>query len=73
MGRYWGQGVAGYGNDIKDYSGARGPRVATAGNPLGIAGPGSGKGMLPGNKLPKSTQSAAKNTGKGTAKNPLGL
>ncbi|EME79418.1 uncharacterized protein MYCFIDRAFT_208781 [Pseudocercospora fijiensis CIRAD86] len=41
--RYWGQGVAGYGNDIKDGVGVGGPRVATAGNPLGLAGQGSAK------------------------------
>ncbi|KAJ9625594.1 hypothetical protein H2203_004353 [Taxawa tesnikishii (nom. ined.)] len=70
--RYWGQGVAGYGNDIKDRVHASGPRVATAGNPLGLSGVGQAKGMLPGNKLPAST-AQSRNTGKGSAKNPLGL
>ena len=37
MARYWGQGVAGYGNDLKDAVNAGGPRVAVAGNPLGLA------------------------------------
>jgi hypothetical protein len=50
MARYWGQGVAGYGNDLKDAVGAGGSRVAVAGNPLGLAGMGSGKAPAPGQK-----------------------
>lgn len=68
--RYWGQGVAGYGNDLKDTVGAGGPRVPVAGNPLGLGGMGSGKGALPGGKQP---QPATRNPGKGGAGNPLGL
>jgi len=52
---------------------AGGPRIPTAGNPLGIGGTGSSQGMLPGGKLPKSTQANARSTGGGTAKDPLGL
>jgi hypothetical protein len=66
--RYWGQGVAGYGNDIKDSVGVGGPRVSTAGNPLGMAGMGSGKSLAPGDK-----KGGTRNAGKGSASNPLGL
>ncbi|CAD0081849.1 unnamed protein product [Aureobasidium vineae] len=69
--RYWGQGVAGYGNNIKDASRAGGPRVPTGGNPLGLAGAGSSKTLMPGGKLPPGSQQ--RNAGKGSAKNPLGL
>ncbi|KAI5199382.1 hypothetical protein E4T42_05718 [Aureobasidium subglaciale] len=69
--RYWGQGVAGYGNNIKDASRAGGPRVPTGGNPLGLSGPGSSKTLMPGGKLPPGSQQ--RNAGKGTASNPLGL
>lgn len=68
--RYWGQGVAGYGNEIKDAARVAGPRVPTAGNPLGLGGAGQSKGLLPGGKLPAGTQ---RNTGKGSPGNPLGL
>ena len=65
--RYWGQGVAGYGNDIKDAVGVGGPRVATAGNPLGMAGMGSGKANPPSSgKVDKGVRSG----GKGSAANP---
>ncbi|KAF2857686.1 hypothetical protein K470DRAFT_260553 [Piedraia hortae CBS 480.64] len=40
--RTWGQSVADVGNGIKDSVGVGGPRSATAGNPLGLAGKGSG-------------------------------
>jgi hypothetical protein len=69
--RYWGQGVAGYGNNIKDASHAGGPRVPTGGNPLGLSGAGSSKTLMPGGKLPPGSQQ--RNAGKGSAKNPLGL
>lgn len=69
MARYWGQGVAGYGNDLKDAVGAGGSRVAVAGNPLGLAGQGSGKAQPPGQK----GSGVAKNVSKGSASNPLGL
>lgn len=68
MARYWGQGVAGYGNDLKDAVGAGGGRVAVAGNPLGLAGQGSGKAQAPGQKA-----SGTRNAGKGSASNPLGI
>jgi len=68
--RYWGQGVAGYGNDLKDTVGAGGPRVSTAGNPLGMGGLGGGKGALPGGKYPNS---GTKQPVKGSAGNPLGI
>ncbi|EMC95213.1 hypothetical protein BAUCODRAFT_531787 [Baudoinia panamericana UAMH 10762] len=68
--RYWGQGVAGYGNDIKDSVAVGGPRIPTAGNPLGMAGMGSSKGALPGGK---PAQAGTTNAAKGTAGNPLGL
>ena len=68
--RYWGEGVSGYGNDIKDRVGVGGPRISTAGNPLGIAGVGSAtKAAAPGGKLEQGKRDA----GKGTAGNPLGL
>jgi hypothetical protein len=50
--------------------GAGGPRVATAGNPLGIGGMGGGKGALPGGKYPNSGVQAK---AKGSAGNPLGI
>lgn len=65
--RGWGQGVAGYGNNIKDQVGVGGPRVATAGNPLGLAGTGSATKSLP---APKKKPAANKRAGPG---NPLGL
>lgn len=66
--RYWGQGVAGYGNDIKDNVGVGGPRVATAGNPLGLAGQGGAKGSAT-----KKIEGTARRSGGGSASNPLGL
>lgn len=69
--RYWGQGVAGYGNNIKDAARAGGPRVPTGGNPLGLSGVGSSKTLMPGGKLPPG--SGQRKAGKGNAKNPLGL
>ena len=39
--RNLGQGVAGYGNNIKDQVGVGGSRVATGSNPLGMAGVGA--------------------------------
>lgn len=66
--RYWGQGVSGYGNDIKDSVAVGGTRVATAGNPLGMAGQGSGKARAPGDK-----GGGQRNAGGGSAGNPLGL
>ncbi|QIW95747.1 hypothetical protein AMS68_001265 [Peltaster fructicola] len=63
--RGWGQGVAAYGNDIKDVVGAGGPRVATAANPLGIAGAGGARATLG-----STSKAPAK---KGTGSNPLGL
>lgn len=68
--RYWGQGVAGYGNNIKDQVGVGGPRVSTAGNPLGLAGVGQGQGALPGGK---QAQAGTRNAGGGSAGNPLGI
>ena len=62
--RGWGQGVAGYGNNIKDSVGVGGPRVSTAGNPLGIAGVGSAQ-----SNKDQGTSSA----GKGSGSNPLGI
>ena len=67
--RYWGEGVAGYGNTIKDQVGVGGARVPTAGNPLGIAGTGSNKGAAPGGKEAGGTRSS----GGGSAGNPLGI
>lgn len=67
--RYWGQGVAGYANDLKDSVNASGPRVAVAGNPLGLAGQGSGKAQAPGAK----GSGAAREKPKGSASNPLGI
>ncbi|TKA23021.1 hypothetical protein B0A50_07239 [Salinomyces thailandicus] len=63
--RYWGQGVAGYGNNIKDQVGVGGPRVSTAGNPLALAGVGGGQGAVPSAKSGKGTR--------GGAGNPLGI
>lgn len=63
--------MAGYGNNIKDAARAGGPRVPTGGNPLGLSGAGSSKTLMPGGKLPPGSQQ--RNTGKGSAKNPLGL
>ncbi|KAG8623351.1 hypothetical protein KVT40_008327 [Elsinoe batatas] len=75
--RYWGQGVSGYGNDIKDASKAGGPRVATAGNPLGLSGAGSSKGLPPVKKTTTAAKGNVKTTKPvarpGTAKDPLGL
>lgn len=73
MARYWGQGVAGYGNDLKDAVNAGGPRVAVAGNPLGLAGQGSGRASAPGST--KKAGGAAKSAtgGKSSASNPLGI
>jgi hypothetical protein len=70
MARYWGQGVAGYGNDLKDKVGAGGGRVAVAGNPLGLAGQGAGKAQAPGQK---SGGGPARGAGQGNAANPLGI
>jgi hypothetical protein len=70
MARYWGQGVAGYGNDLKDAVGASGSRVAVAGNPLGLAGMGSGKAPAPGQK---KVGGGGKSTGGSSASNPLGI
>jgi len=69
MARYWGQGVAGYGNDLKDSVNAGGSRVAVAGNPLGLAGQGSGRASAP------KTGGAAKSAtgGRSNASNPLGI
>ena len=39
--RGWGQGVSGYGHNIKDLAGASGPRKQTADNPLGLSGTGN--------------------------------
>lgn len=66
--RYWGQGVAGYGNDIKDGVAVGGSRVSTAGNPLGMAGMGAGKATAPGDKGKGPTGGKG-----GTASNPLGM
>ena len=71
MARYWGQGVAGYGNDLKDAVNAGGPRVAVAGNPLGLAGQGSGRAMAPGQKAGGAAKSAT--GGRSSASNPLGI
>lgn len=71
MARYWGQGVAGYGNDLKDAVNAGGPRVAVAGNPLGLAGQGSGRAMAPGQKSGGAAKSAT--GGRSSASNPLGI
>ncbi|KAK6413116.1 hypothetical protein LTR95_017893, partial [Oleoguttula sp. CCFEE 5521] len=68
--RYWGQGVAGYGNNVKDMVGAGGSRVSTAGNPLGMSGMGSSQGAMPGGKYPNS---GTRSAGKGSAGNPLGV
>ncbi|EME38296.1 hypothetical protein DOTSEDRAFT_29360 [Dothistroma septosporum NZE10] len=66
--RGWGQGVAGYGNNIKDAVGVGGPRVATGGNPLGIAGMGSSQNSSGGKPV-----QAVRSAGKGGGSNPLGL
>ncbi|KAK5134632.1 hypothetical protein LTR08_006288 [Meristemomyces frigidus] len=68
--RYWGQGVAGYGNNIKDSVGVGGARISTAGNPLGMAGMGAGQGALPGGKAATGRVISA---GKGSAGNHLGI
>jgi hypothetical protein len=67
--RYWGQGVAEKGNEIKDSVGIGGPRTSTAGNPLGLAGQGAGKSSAPGAKAEKGVR----NAGRGSGANPLGL
>jgi hypothetical protein len=69
--RGWGQGVAGYGNEIKDSVGVGGRRVATAGNPLGLAGQGSAKGLRAEAGKGKAVTSAGGS--KTSASNPLGL
>ncbi|KAK4499036.1 hypothetical protein PRZ48_009548 [Zasmidium cellare] len=66
--RGWGQGVAGYGNNIKDSVGVGGPRVSTGGNPLGLAGQGSAQNMKE-----KKAPNAVRTAGKGSASNPLGI
>lgn len=66
--RGWGQGVAGYGNNIKDAVGVGGPRVATGGNPLGLAGVGSSQNSQGGKPV-----QAVRSAGKGGGSNPLGL
>lgn len=66
--RGWGQGVAGYGNNIKDAVGVGGPRVSTGGNPLGLSGQGSAPNMSG-----KKPQQAVRAAGKGSASNPLGI
>ena len=63
--RGWGQTVGGYGNNIKDSVGVGGARVATAGNPLGMAGMGSSQGG--------KVEKGVRNAGKGSASNPLGV
>ena len=72
MARYWGQGVAGYGNDLKDAVNAGGPRVAVAGNPLGLAGQGSGRASAPGQKKAGGAAKGATG-GRSSASNPLGI
>ncbi|KAK0896838.1 hypothetical protein LTR02_011026 [Friedmanniomyces endolithicus] len=67
--RYWGQGVAGYGNNIKDSVGIGGARVSTAGNPLGIAGMGAGQAAAPG----KAAQQGVRAGGAGSGGNHLGI
>ncbi|KAK1813249.1 hypothetical protein LTR12_012380 [Friedmanniomyces endolithicus] len=67
--RYWGQGVAGYGNNIKDSVGIGGARVSTAGNPLGIAGMGAGQAAAPG----KAAQQGVRAGGGGSGGNHLGI
>ncbi|KAF2436343.1 hypothetical protein EJ08DRAFT_143139 [Tothia fuscella] len=64
--RGWADGVRGYGNAIKDKTGASGPRAVTGTNPLGIAG---AKGVW----APSGKTGATRNTGGGSASNPLGL
>jgi hypothetical protein len=59
MARYWGQGVAGYGNQLKDSVNAGGPRAAVAGNPLGLAGMGAGRAPAPGQKAVGAGKSSA--------------
>ncbi|KAF2750899.1 hypothetical protein M011DRAFT_464708 [Sporormia fimetaria CBS 119925] len=63
----WGSMVRDYGNSIKDATGARGSRAATATNPLGLSGTSAGAKTAfrgrPGNA----------SYGKGSASNPLGL
>ena len=71
MARYWGQGVAGYGNDLKDAVNAGGPLFPVAGNPLGLAGQGSGRAMAPGQKAGGAAKSAT--GGRSSASNPLGI
>jgi len=65
--RGWADGVRGYGNAIKDASGASGPRAITGSNPLGIAGQ---KGVWAPSAANKNAQ---RNRGGGTARDPLGL
>ncbi|TID17370.1 hypothetical protein E2P81_ATG07944 [Venturia nashicola] len=64
--RGWADGVRSYGNAIKDSTGASGPRAITSSNPLGIAGT---KGVW----APSSNTKGPRNSGRGTAKDPLGL
>ena len=63
--RNMGQGVAGYGNTIKDQVGVVGTRAVTGGNPLGIAGTGSSQAQ--------GTTGVVRNAGKGAAGNHLGI
>jgi len=66
--RGWADGVRGYGNAIKDASGASGSRAVTGSNPLGLSGAkGTWAPALPANK------NAQRNKGGGTARDPLGL
>ncbi|KAK5007631.1 hypothetical protein LTR60_005659, partial [Cryomyces antarcticus] len=62
----WGDGVRSYGNNIKDSTKAGGKRVPTAGNPLGLSGPGASVGG-------KKAAITGTRGYSGTAANPLGL
>ncbi|TKA73334.1 hypothetical protein B0A49_05258 [Cryomyces minteri] len=62
----WGDGVRSYGNNIKDSTKAGGKRVSTAGNPLGLSGPGASVGG-------KKAAITGTRGYSGTAANPLGL
>lgn len=63
--------VSDYGNAVKDWTGADGPRTATAKNPVGTTtNKEGGKKVVTG---AAGTKAGGASTGKGTANNPLGL
>ncbi|OCK77136.1 hypothetical protein K432DRAFT_395871 [Lepidopterella palustris CBS 459.81] len=66
--RIWGDSVRGYGNSIKDATGATGPRASTADNPLGMAR--SATSVKIGQQAKKGSTGG---TARGSARDPLGL